>query len=128
MPLLRRWQQGPQRPQPETLTRAQTLRAITLRMIQDPATPTGVYHFVNAGETTWAGLAREILRLSAEKGGPSAEVEGITTDQYPTPARRPAHSALATDKLSRDYGVAPRPWAEAVAEIVKELQTEGRAA
>ena len=107
---------------------ARTLRTIALRMIQDPNAPTGVYHFVNAGVTTWAGLAREILRLSAETGGPSAEVEGITTDQYPTPARRPAHSALATDKLSRDYGVAPRPWAEAVAEIVKELQTEGRAA
>ena len=107
---------------------ARTLRTIALRMIQDPAAPTGVYHFVNAGVTTWAGLAREILRLSAQAGGPSAEVEGITTDQYPTPARRPAHSALATDKLSRDYGVAPRPWAEAVAEIVKELQTEGRAA
>ena len=107
---------------------AQVLKTIALKMIHDPTAPTGVYNFVNSGATTWAGLAREILRLSAANGGPSAEVEGITTDQYPTPARRPAHSALATGKLSRDYGVTPRPWTEAVAEIVNQLQSEGRAA
>ncbi|MGA0544716.1 dTDP-4-dehydrorhamnose reductase [Brevundimonas sp. VNH65] len=106
---------------------ARTIRTIALRMIQDTDAPAGTYHFVNSGVTTWAGLAREILRLSARDGGPSAEVEGITTDQYPTPARRPANSALATGRIGRDYGVVPRPWAEAVADIMAELKAEGRA-
>lgn len=100
---------------------AGALRTITLRMIAERDAPTGVYHFVNAGETTWAGLAEAVFQASAARGGPSARVEPITTADYPTPARRPANSRLSTAKLERDYGVSPRPWREAVDEIVGEL-------
>lgn len=100
---------------------AAALRTIALRMIDDADAPTGVYHFVNAGETTWAGLAREIFAQSAAAGGASAEVQAIATADYPTPARRPANSRLSTDKLARDYGIRPRPWPAAVAEIMAEL-------
>ena len=103
---------------------AAAIRTVVLRMIAEPDAPTGVYHFVNDGRTSWAGLAREIITLSAAQGGPSAEVEGITTADYPTPARRPANSTLSTEKLARNYGVVPRPWQEAVAEIVAELHPE----
>lgn len=106
---------------------AAALRTITLRMIADPGAPTGVYHFVNAGQTTWAALAREIFSASARMGGPHTEVEPIKTAEYPTPARRPANSRLSTDKLSRDYGVQPRPWQTAVSEIVAELHARGAA-
>ena len=103
---------------------AAALKTITLRMIADTEAPTGVYHFVNAGETSWAGLATEVFALSAAAGGPSATVEGIPSSDYPTPARRPTNSRLSTEKLTRDYRVAPRPWQDAVAEIVAELHTE----
>lgn len=106
---------------------AEALVAVTLKMIADPQAPTGVYHFVNAGSTSWAGLAREIFARSAVHGGPSAEVEGITTAEYPTPARRPSNSRLSTFKITRDYGVTPRPWQDAVAEIVAELHQETKA-
>lgn len=107
---------------------AAALKTITLRMIADEDAPTGVYHFVNAGETTWAGLASEVFALSAGAGGPSATVEAITSSEYPTPAKRPTNSRLSTDKLTRDYAIAPRPWQAAVAEIVSELQAERTAA
>lgn len=103
---------------------ADALAVITLRLIEDPQAPTGVYHFVNAGETTWAGLAREIFACSAARGGPSAEVDSITADQYPTAARRPANSRLSTARLARDYGIRPRDWRQGVAEIVDELQKD----
>lgn len=103
---------------------AEALADITLKMIADPQAPTGVYHFVNAGSTSWAGLAREVFALSKARGGPSAEVEGITTAEYPTPARRPSNSRLSTFKITRDYGITPRPWKDAVAEIVAELHQE----
>jgi len=73
---------------------------------------------VNAGETTWAGLASEIFAPSAAAGGSSATVEAIPASDYPTPTRRPSNSRLSTAKLTRDYGIAPRPWQAAVAEIV----------
>jgi dTDP-4-dehydrorhamnose reductase len=94
---------------------AETLRTITLRMIDDPDAPAGTYHFVNAGEASWAELAAAIV-------GPGVPVDPITTADYPTPARRPANSRLSTAKLARDYGVTPRPWREAVADIVSELE------
>lgn len=103
---------------------AATLQIIALRMIADPEAPTGVYQFVNAGETTWAGLAVEIFALSAARGGPSATVEAITTADYPTLARRPGNSRLSTARLSADYGVRPRPWQTGVAEIITELAPE----
>lgn len=103
---------------------AAALKTIALKMIAAPDAPTGVYHFVNAGETTWAGLASEIFALSAAVGGPSALVEAIPTREYPTPARRPSNSRLSTAKLTRDYGIAPRRWQAAVTEIVHELHAE----
>jgi dTDP-4-dehydrorhamnose reductase len=106
---------------------AEALADITLRMIADPEAPTGIYHFVNAGSTSWAGLAREVFALSKARGGPEAQVEGITTAEYPTPARRPANSRLSTFKITRDYGIIPRPWQDAVAGIVAELHQETRA-
>jgi dTDP-4-dehydrorhamnose reductase len=103
---------------------ADALKTIALRMIEDPEAPTGIFHFVNAGSTSWAGLAREIMALSAARGGPFATVEGITTAEYPTPARRPSNSRLDTFRITRDYGITPRPWQDAVAEIVADLIPE----
>ena len=70
------------------------------------------------------GAARQPFGLSAATGGPSASVEAIPASDYPTPAKRPSNSRLSTEKLTRDYGIAPRPWQAAVAEIVYELHAE----
>jgi dTDP-4-dehydrorhamnose reductase len=108
---------------------AAALVRITLRLIEDGDAPTGVYHFVNAGETTWAGLAGEIFRASREADGVYAQVEEIPTAGFPTPAKRPGNSRLSCRKLARDYQVAPRAWEAAVGEIVSELRMadqEGR--
>jgi dTDP-4-dehydrorhamnose reductase len=107
---------------------AAALKTIALKMIAHADAPTGVYHFVNDGETTWAGLATEIFALSAAMGGPFATVESIPSSDYPTPARRPTNSRLSTKKLNRDYGIAARTWQAAVAEIVTELHAERAAA
>jgi len=103
---------------------AEALKTISLRMIADVDAPRGVFHFVNAGSTTWAGLAREVFALSQARGGPFAEVEGITTAEYPTPARRPGNSRLCTRKIERDYEIVPRPWEAAVSEIMDQLSKE----
>ena len=94
---------------------------IAQRMITDPLAPGGTFHFANAGATTWAGFAAEIFRLSAARGGPSARVEPIATKDYPTPARRPANSRLDLQRIRDLHGVQPRPWEQAIAEIIDEL-------
>jgi dTDP-4-dehydrorhamnose reductase len=74
----------------------------------------GIFHFANAGETTWAGFATEIFKISAERGGPSARVIPIATAQYPTPARRPVYSRLHTSKIAQLDGIKVRHWTEAL--------------
>lgn len=100
---------------------AQALLTITRRLADDPQAPVGTYHFVNSGEATWCGLARAVFETAAEHGRPAPTVEGITTADYPTPARRPANSRLDVAKLTRDYAIAPRRWQEAVEEVVETL-------
>ncbi len=100
---------------------AAALATITMRLVEDSTAPTGTYHFSNAGAVTWAGFAREIFSQSAARAGVSAEVQGITTAEYPTPATRPANSLLSHDAITRDYGIHPPAWQTALGNILDEL-------
>jgi dTDP-4-dehydrorhamnose reductase len=55
--------------------------------------PVGVLHCVNAGTTTWFGLARAVF---AEAGADPDRVRPCSTADYPRPAQRPANSVLGT--------------------------------
>lgn len=70
----------------------------------------GVFHMVGSGEASWADFATKIFAISKQLGGPSSSVSRITTDDYPTPARRPANSRLNTSKLQKIHGVALPAW------------------
>ena len=37
-------------------------------------------------------------------------VEAISSEEFPTPARRPANSRLDTASLQRRFGIRPPPW------------------
>lgn len=97
------------------------LAAIAQALARDPTAPTGTHHFVNAGATTWCGFARAIVAGAARRGGRSVPVDAIPTSAFPTPARRPAHSVLSTASLTAAYGLRPRPWAEALDDILDRL-------
>ncbi|WP_028964925.1 dTDP-4-dehydrorhamnose reductase [Sphingomonas phyllosphaerae] len=100
---------------------ADALIRIAIRLAEDAQAPTGTFHFSNAGATTWAGFAEEIFRQSGTRDGATATVEPIATADYPTPARRPANSLLAHDAIEHAYGITPRPWRDALADILDEL-------
>ncbi len=100
---------------------ASALATIACALASDPAAPLGMFHFANAGVTTWADFATEIFRQSAVRGGPSARVEAISTADYPTPARRPVISSLSTQRIQDLYGLSPRPWQAAISDIMNEL-------
>jgi dTDP-4-dehydrorhamnose reductase len=105
---------------------ARALMTIALRLARDEAAPVGTFHFRNAGATSWAGFAAEIFRQSALRGGPVATVEPISTTEYPTPARRPANSLLSHGAIAEAYGITPRPWQQALGDILDELIGETR--
>jgi dTDP-4-dehydrorhamnose reductase len=81
----------------------------------------GTYHFVNRGEASWADLADAVFARAAAAGRRRPAVERIATADYPTPARRPANSRLATGRIGADYAIVPREWRAMVDDIVDEL-------
>jgi dTDP-4-dehydrorhamnose reductase len=80
----------------------------------------GTWHFVNRGEATWYGLAAHIFAETKKRGLPTPVLQAIPTSEYPTPASRPANSRLATDSIERDFSIVPRPWQEAIDQILAQ--------
>ncbi len=80
--------------------------------------PWGIYNATNRGETTWCGMAREIVRLA----GLDVPVEPITTAEFAAPAPRPAYSVLDTAAYHRLGGPAMPDWKQALAEYFEELK------
>ncbi|HEY2764364.1 MAG TPA: dTDP-4-dehydrorhamnose reductase [Pseudonocardiaceae bacterium] len=73
--------------------------------------PPGVLHCVNAGSTTWFGLARAVF---TEIGADPGRVQPCRTAEFPRPAPRPANSVLDTAGWVAAGLPAPRPWRRAL--------------
>lgn len=86
----------------------------------EPA-PSGLFHFVNGGETTWFGLAARVFDRIAASGVKVPALTPIASSEWPTPVRRPANSRLDTARFTRTFGMTPRPWTEAADEVVDRL-------
>ncbi len=81
----------------------------------------GCFHLVAPDEGSWADLAEHVFECSSQLGGPSAAVVRITTDQYPTPARRPANSRLDCSRLAREHGIRLPSWRPSASDVVTSL-------
>jgi dTDP-4-dehydrorhamnose reductase len=90
----------------------------------------GTFNFAGAGSTSWHGFAEEIFDLATGLGsravGSKPLVEPITTDQYPTPARRPMNSVLDCRKIAEAFGISPPPWQTSLTAVVRELLAQNR--
>lgn len=76
----------------------------------------GVYHFAGLPHVSWHQFARKIFNKANEQGilNKVMQVNAITTDQYPTPAKRPANSTLACRKVKQIFGIKPSDWQTAL--------------
>ncbi|KAK1548268.1 hypothetical protein Q3G72_001438 [Acer saccharum] len=77
----------------------------------------GVYHFANTGAVSWFDFATGIFEQAQARSIPltCVGIQAIGTQDYPTPAQRPAYSVLSTDKIAQALGYAPRAWQQALA-------------
>ena len=84
----------------------------------------GLYHAAGRGETTWHGFASEAVRLKSEQDPTArfAEIQAITTAEYPTPAKRPANSRLNCDKLDAQFGWKMMDWHESLHNVILGLE------
>lgn len=94
-------------------TPAKLIAQVTSEAIREQI-PTGLYHLTAGGSTSWHGFAQAIFRHAISKGiafkiHPD-NVEGISTQDYPTPARRPLNSRLSSKKLETELGLSLPAW------------------
>ena len=101
---------------------AEALGVIALRLIADRGAPCGTYHLAGDEETSWHGFAREIFRQAAARGLQTPRLNAITTADYPTPARRPANSVLASAHLAKDYAILPPDWRAGLGQTLDALE------
>jgi dTDP-4-dehydrorhamnose reductase len=89
-------------------TSAEWLAQVSLHLVLDEKLnlrkfPSGIYHAVPIGETTWYELARLAAQVAIQAGvalkaGPEA-IMPIPAVEYPLPAPRPSNSCMDTAKL-----------------------------
>jgi dTDP-4-dehydrorhamnose reductase len=78
----------------------------------------GAYHLAASGLTSWHGFASRIIEWMPEADRKCREVEGITTAEYPTPAKRPAYSGLDCAKLQKTFGLQLPHWEASLRQVL----------
>ena len=104
-------------------TPARWLASVTALTVGRGDGPSGLWHVVAAGQTSWHGFAEAIVTDAVAFGLLERRpgVVPIATGDFPARAPRPAHSVLDCSALRRDFGLALPDWHEGVSEVMAEL-------
>ncbi|MBD2162783.1 dTDP-4-dehydrorhamnose reductase [Calothrix membranacea FACHB-236] len=71
----------------------------------------GLYNLTASGKTSWYGFAKAIFELEDKKSDRKLQsLIAIPSQEYPTPATRPAYSLLDSQKLSDNFGLVLPDW------------------
>jgi dTDP-4-dehydrorhamnose reductase len=85
----------------------------------------GVYHASCSGQTSWHGFARSIFEEAKKTElGPKLKVQQvvpISTEEYPTPARRPRYSVLSNEKRLRTFNFQLPDWRDCLNKVMRQL-------
>lgn len=85
----------------------------------------GTYHVAARGETTWYGFARFLIEHARRAGWPlrltEAEIAPISSDLWPTAARRPRNCRLSVERLEQTFGLRMPDWRAGVVRVLAEL-------
>lgn len=86
--------------------------------VLEPTENYGVFHGTCEGDCSWADFAEKIFELA----GMDVKVKRLTTDEYPTPAKRPAYSVLNNYMLSLTTNFKFAKWEDALQEYFNEME------
>ena len=98
-------------------TNANDLAEAIMKIISTEEKEYGIFHFSNYSETTWFDFAKKIAELSKSK----IKINPISTEQYPTPAKRPMRSTMCLDKIENSYNIEPKYWENSLEECMEIL-------
>ena len=99
-------------------TNANDLAAAIMKIIETEPKTYGIFHFSNYPETTWFEFAQKIAEFSGSK----IKLNAITTEDFPTPAKRPKRSTMCLDKIENTYKIQLKHWENSLEECIENLQ------
>ena len=100
-------------------TNANDLAAAVMKIIESDPKTFGIFHFSNYPETTWFEFAKKIAEFSDS----NIKLNAITTEEFPTPAKRPKRSTMALDKIEEVYGIESIHWEHSLEDCIEILTT-----
>lgn len=81
---------------------------------------TGIYHFANEGVISWYDFALEICNLSNIR----VKILPVLSDQFPTPAKRPAYSVLDKQKIKSTFNLDIPYWKDSLKSCIQLLEAQ----
>ncbi|MEO9494312.1 MAG: dTDP-4-dehydrorhamnose reductase [Vibrio splendidus] len=98
---------------------ANALIRIAQSITQGDAIEYGVYHYSGLPHVSWFDFADAIFDIAVEQEvlANKPSLTSITTEQYPTPAKRPSNSRLSTEKITQSFSVKASDWKAALNNI-----------
>jgi dTDP-4-dehydrorhamnose reductase len=83
----------------------------------------GIHHWTDLGVASWYDFAVAIAEESAAIGllPPGVRVDPIATEEFPTPARRPAYSVLDKQSLSGVLPISAAHWRVNLRAVLREI-------
>ncbi|MGI1939165.1 dTDP-4-dehydrorhamnose reductase [Shewanella oncorhynchi] len=79
----------------------------------------GIYHYSGFPQVSWHDFAQSIFTIAQNQGflNQAINVNKISTQDYPTPVKRPANSRLNCDKINKTFGIQQSDWQTALKRI-----------
>ncbi|MGR5000267.1 dTDP-4-dehydrorhamnose reductase [Vibrio celticus] len=98
---------------------ASALITIAKRISQGDAVEFGVYHYSGLPHVSWFDFADAIFDVAIQQKllDSKPTLTSITTEQYPTPAKRPSNSRLSNEKVMANFSIEASDWQAALNNI-----------
>ncbi|MFH4676101.1 dTDP-4-dehydrorhamnose reductase [Vibrio alginolyticus] len=98
---------------------AKVLIEIANHISKDEPVEYGVYHYSGLPHVSWCQFADAIFESAVTQGilTKKPNLTSITTDQYPTPAKRPSNSRMSTQKIKDEFFIEASDWKVALSNI-----------
>lgn len=104
-----------------TPTHAGDLANVIYQIISGDKWIPGIYHFSNEGVCSWYDFTKMIHKIAGITG---CSVKPISTEEYPSLAKRPAYSVLNKTKIKKTFGVEIPYWIDSLEKCINELNKE----
>jgi dTDP-4-dehydrorhamnose reductase len=76
-----------------------------------------IYHYSNEGVCSWYDFTHCIFRFR----NITCKVNPISTEEYPTPAKRPPYSVFDKSKIKKQFGITIPHWSDSLEQMLEKL-------